>query len=113
MKDLQHAANSLQNDQNALKLQLAELRAKLDEIQRASAAQSGIAGDLSRQVEDLKARSGLVALVGEGVIVTLDDARLLPANTKDLDKSICHNTDITDIINAGWRGGADWARIRS
>jgi uncharacterized protein YlxW (UPF0749 family) len=100
------AANALQKDQTDLKAQLADLRAKLDAIQRASAEQSGIAGDLSRQIDDLKARSGLTALAGEGVAVTLDDARL-PANAKDLDKSICHNTDITDIINTGWRAGAE------
>ncbi len=106
------AANALQKDQNDLKMQLADLRAKLDVIQRASAEQSGIAGDLSRQIDDLKTRSGLVALVGEGVLVTLDDARL-PANAKDLDKSICHNTDITDVINAGWRAGAEAIAVNS
>jgi uncharacterized protein YlxW (UPF0749 family) len=103
---LAEAANSLQKDQNDLKAQLAELRAKLDEIQKASAAQSGATADLSKQIEDLKTRSGLTALAGEGIVVTLDDARL-PANAKDLDRAICHNTDITDIINAGWQAGAE------
>ena len=100
------AANALQKDQSDLKAQLALLRARLDEIQKAGAEQSGVAGELGRQIEDLKARSGLTALMGEGIVVTLDDARL-PANAKDLDRSICHSTDITDVINAGWRAGAD------
>ncbi len=100
------AANALQKDQTDLKAQLADLRAKLDEIQRASAEQSGVAGDLSRQISDLKSRSGLTALVGEGIVVTLDDARL-PANAKDLEKSICHSTDITDVINVSWRAGGE------
>jgi uncharacterized protein YlxW (UPF0749 family) len=100
------AANALQKDQSDLKAQLGVLRARLDEIQKASAAQSGIAGDLSRQIEDLKISSGLMPLVGEGLAITLDDARL-PANVKDLEKSICHSTDLTDIINSGWRAGAE------
>jgi uncharacterized protein YlxW (UPF0749 family) len=100
------AANSLQKDQTELKTQLADLRARLDTIQKAGAEQSGATADLSRQIQDLKMRSGLLALVGEGIVVTLDDARL-PANAKDLDRAICHNTDITDIINAGWQAGAE------
>src|SRR5207237_10466806 len=46
------SANALQKEQNGLKAQLADLRTKLDEFQKASATQSGIAGDLSRQIED-------------------------------------------------------------
>lgn len=100
------AANALQKEQNDLKTQLADLRTKLDAIQQAGATQSGIAGDLSRQIQDLQTRSGLSAVSGEGVMVTLDDARL-PANANNLEKSICHNTDITDIVNTGWRAGAE------
>jgi uncharacterized protein YlxW (UPF0749 family) len=103
---LVNAADALQKEQNDLKTQLAELRTKLDEIQKASATQTGIVGDLSRQIEGLQARSGLVAVGGEGVIVRLDDAHAA-ATAKDVEKSICHNTDITDIVNTGWRGGAE------
>lgn len=100
------AASALQKEQNDLKTQLAELRTKLDEIQKAGATQSGLAGDISRQIETLQARSGLSAVTGEGVIVTLDDAHTA-ANAKEIEKSICHNTDITDIVNTGWRAGAE------
>ena len=100
------AASALRNEQNDLKTQLAGLRTKLDEIQKASATQSGIVGDLSRQIEGLQARSGLVAVTGEGVMVRLDDAHTA-ASAKDVEKAICHNTDVTDIVNTGWRAGAE------
>ncbi len=100
------AASSLQNEQNALKVQLSELRAQLDEIQRSAATQSGAARDLQSKIDDLKARAGLTERIGDGVTITLDDARA-SSTSKDIEKSICHSTDLTDIVNAAWRGGAE------
>lgn len=101
------AAGALQKEQADLKAQLADLRAKLDAIQKAAAAQSGAAGELSRQIEDLKLRSGMTPVAGEGIAVVLDDSKLPTIAKQDLAKAICHSTDITDIINTGWKGGAE------
>ena len=101
------AANSLQNEQNTLKAQLADLRAQLDAIQQGAASQSTTSRDLQARVEELRAAAGLTERSGDGVLVTLDDARSTsPVQTNNVDKSICHSTDLTDIINAAWRGGA-------
>src|SRR2546430_14590700 len=48
------AANSLQNEQNTLKAQLADLRAQLDQIQRGAASQSTTSRDLPARIEDLR-----------------------------------------------------------
>ena len=101
------AASSLQNEQDTLKTQLAQLRAQLDEIQRGAATQSTASHDLQTRIEELRAAAGLTERTGDGVVVTLDDARTTsPAQAANIDKSICHSTDLTDIINAAWRGGA-------
>lgn len=101
------AANSLQNEQNSLKAQLAELRQQLDDIQRGAASQSTASRDLQARIEELRAAAGLTVRNGEGVVVTLDDARTTtPLQGANVDKSICHATDLTDIINTAWRGGA-------
>ncbi|HZP96057.1 MAG TPA: DUF881 domain-containing protein [Candidatus Limnocylindria bacterium] len=101
------AANSLQNEQNSLKAQLADLRAQLDEIQRGAASQSTASRDLQARIDELRGASGLTERTGDGVVVTLDDARSTsPGQAANVDKSICHSTDLTDIINAAWRGGA-------
>ena len=101
------AANSLQNEQNALKAQLADLRAQLDDVQRGAASQSTASRDLQARIDELGAAAGLSERSGEGVLITLDDARSTsPAQTANVDKSICHSTDLTDIVNAAWRGGA-------
>lgn len=101
------AADALQKEQTTLKGQLAELRARLDEIQRNASTQSGAAKELQNRIDELKANAGLTPLTGDGVIVQLDDARGVAVAPRDVDKSICHATDLTDIINIAWRGGAE------
>ena len=100
------AASALQREQNELKAQLAVLRARLDEIQRNASSQSGAARELQARLDELKASAGLTPQTGDGVIVQLDDARSVSVATRDIDKSICHATDLTDIINTAWKGGA-------
>jgi uncharacterized protein YlxW (UPF0749 family) len=101
------AANSLQNEQNTLKAQLADLRAQLDEIQRGAASQSTASRDLQARIDDLRSAAGLTERNGDGVVITLDDARSTsPGQTSNVDKSICHSTDLTDIVNTAWHGGA-------
>ena len=100
------AAKTLQNEQNALKVTLAELRAELDRIQTSASTQSEAAKDLQSRIDGLKTVAGLNERSGDGVEIVLDDARGAAA-AKDVEKSICHNTDLTDIVNQAWRGGAE------
>jgi uncharacterized protein YlxW (UPF0749 family) len=100
------AATALQNEQTELKRQLAGLRAQLDEIQRNASTQSGAAKDLQGRVDQLRASAGLTPQSGDGVLIQLDDARNVSVSARDVDKSICHATDLTDIINTAWKGGA-------
>jgi uncharacterized protein YlxW (UPF0749 family) len=100
------AAKSLQNEQDTLKAQLADLRAQLDDIQRGAASQSTASRDLQAQIEELRAAAGLTERTGDGVVIVLDDARSASVAQANVEKSICHNTDLTDIVNTAWRGGA-------
>jgi len=100
------AAKTLQNEQSALKVTLAELRAQLDQIQTSASTQSDAAKDLQSRIDGLKTVAGLNERSGDGVEIVLDDARGAAA-AKDVEKSICHNTDLTDIVNQAWRGGAE------
>ncbi len=103
---LTDAAFALQKEQNDLKAQLQDLRAQLDRIQSSAASQSGAAGELGKQLNDLKAQAGLSPLSGDGVTVQLDDSHAVAAGATNLDQAICHSTDLTDILNTAWRGGA-------
>ena len=103
---LTDAAFALQNEQNDLKAQLQDLRVQLDRIQANAATQGGTASELQTRIADLRAQAGLTALVGDGVIVQLDDSHTATAGAANLDQAICHSTDLTDILNTAWRGGA-------
>jgi uncharacterized protein YlxW (UPF0749 family) len=94
----------LQDEQTALKGQLAEIRAKLDEVQRAASQQSGVTKDVQARIDDLRASAGLTEARGEGVVVTLDSVRAPGA--KEADRQLCLAPDLTDIVNVAWRGGA-------
>jgi uncharacterized protein YlxW (UPF0749 family) len=101
------AAKSLENEQTALKGQLADLRNQLDDIQRGAASQTTTSRDLQARIEELRSAAGLTERTGDGVVITLDDARSTSVTQPaTVDKSICHSTDLTDIINTAWRGGA-------
>ena len=103
---LTDAAFALQKEQNDLKGQLQELRQQLDQIQANAATQSGAASELQTRIAELRAQAGLTALSGDGVVVQLDDSHTAIAGAANLDQAICHSTDITDILNTAWRGGA-------
>ena len=103
---LTDAAFALQKEQNDLKVQLQDLRAQLDQIQSNAASQSGAAAELGRRLNELKGQAGLSPLTGDGVMVQLDDSHTVVSGATNLDQAICHSTDLTDILNTAWRGGA-------
>lgn len=99
----------LQTEQTGLKAQLADARSKLDELQRAGSAQSGSEKELAAQIEDLRASAGLTEVSGEGVLVTIDATR--PTTGAAEERRPCFAPDLTDVVNAAWRGGARAAAI--
>lgn len=108
---LTEAAQSLRSEQSTLKTQLAELRRQLDAIQASASTQTSATRELQARIDELKSRAGLTPLGGDGVVVRLDAAKQGSVTTKDLDKSICHATDLTDIVNTAWRGSAQAVAI--
>lgn len=99
---LGETVTALQREQTDLRTQLADIRSRLDDLQRASGQQSGSAREIQAKVDDLKASAGLTELRGEGVSVTVD-AR---AGSGSEVRPPCFAPDLTDIVNAAWRGGA-------
>ncbi len=101
---LSTTVDRMQDEQAALKTQLAEVRNKLDEVQRAASRQSGAAKDLQARIDDLKQSAGLSEARGEGVVVTVDAVRAPGA--KEPERPVCLAPDLTDIVNVAWRAGA-------
>jgi uncharacterized protein YlxW (UPF0749 family) len=108
---LTQIAITLQREQEALKRELQHARAALDAVQEEAARLDGSAAGLQRQIEDMKVAAGITPLTGAGVIVTLDDARLPPIQSALLARAIVHSQDLTDLINAAWKGRAQGIAI--
>lgn len=100
---LSRTITELQDEQLALRAQLTEIRAKLDDLQRAGASQSNSARELQARIDDLRSSAGLSEVRGEGVTVTLDAPRPVAAGEG---RPPCFAPDLTDIANIAWRGGA-------
>jgi uncharacterized protein YlxW (UPF0749 family) len=103
---LTDAAFALQKEQNDLKAQLQALRVQLDQIQANAATQGGATSELQTRIAELRGQAGLAPMNGDGVVVQLDDSHTVVAGGANLDQAICHSTDLTDILNTAWRGGA-------
>jgi len=100
-------ALALQREQTDLKRELTALRERLAEIQAQAAGVGGQSATLQAQLDQLRELAGLTPLVGTGVVVTLDDARLpASANSRSIVSAIVHSEDIVDVLNAAWKAGA-------
>jgi uncharacterized protein YlxW (UPF0749 family) len=105
---LVEAAAQLQREQAILKSELLALRGKLDDTLRQQNAIGGEAAALQAEIDRLNQVVGLTPRTGSGVVVTLDDARLpASAPTRAIEAGIIHSQDITDVLNAAWKAGAD------
>lgn len=105
---LAEAAQSLQSEQAQLKGQVVQLRSRLDAIDAQSAAFGGQSAVLKADLDRLRGAAGLSPVSGAGITVTLDDGRVpAGAPTRNIELAIVHSTDLTDVFNAGWRGGAE------
>jgi uncharacterized protein YlxW (UPF0749 family) len=105
---LLEAATQLQREQAILKSEIVALRGKLDDTLRQQSAIGGAAAALQAEIDRLNHVVGLTPRSGPGVVITLDDARL-PANapTRVIEAGIIHSGDITDVLNAAWKAGAE------
>jgi len=83
---------SIEKDRDALKNELQELKAQ----------PGSSAGD-----ENLKLQAGLVPLVGEGVVVTLDDSNANAKAGENPNLYIIHDDDILRVINELRAAGAE------
>ena len=98
---LSDTVTTLQTEQTSLRTQLDDIRTQLDALARAGGQQSASARELQSRIDDLRASAGLTEARGEGVAVTL------ASRAPDADvRPPCFAPDLTDLVNAAWRGGA-------
>lgn len=98
----------LEIEQQALKQQVGELRALLDEKQREKGQPAELLQDLSQELERNKALAGLIALRGPGVEVILNDStrRVVPSVVNP-ELYLVHDYDVRDVVNLLWAAGSE------
>jgi uncharacterized protein YlxW (UPF0749 family) len=84
--------------------EVADLRRRLEEYERAAAAGQSVAAAMSQELEDLREILGLKALEGPGVTVAMKDAPTRPAGSTPV---VVTYQDIAAVTNELWAAGAE------
>ena len=88
----------------------ARLRAEVAQLQAAAAAGNGRVAGEREKGDVLAGPSGLTAVTGPGLTVTLDDAPRrdgVDPPSDDPDDLVVHQQDVQAVVNALWSGGAE------
>jgi uncharacterized protein YlxW (UPF0749 family) len=95
------------DDYEALQADAARLENEIDQL--SGSVDDERVTELTSQVEDLRAVTGMVELQGPAVKVTLDDApydQPVPTGRTSNDL-VVHQQDLQAVVNALWEGGAE------
>jgi uncharacterized protein YlxW (UPF0749 family) len=95
----------------ALEAQVAELRSRMQDYERAAAEGRSAAARLNRQLQEMRVLAGLTPLEGPGVVVELNDSTRAPRPGEDPNKTILHYTDIYGVVAELWSAGAEAVAI--
>lgn len=103
---LKQTRDDLISEQNDLKNQISSLQKKInedeDQLKKNTASKKTI-----DEIDDYKKGIGLSEITGDGVLITIDDAKKSQA-TAD---SIAHAADLRDLVNFLWSVGAEGISI--
>jgi uncharacterized protein YlxW (UPF0749 family) len=95
--------------------QLADLQRQVQQLTDQAASRNGGVADAQARGDAGALSAGLVALTGQGLEITLDDAPpradgTLPTNARP-DDLVIHQSDVQAVVNAVWAAGADGVAI--
>lgn len=98
----------LETEQIDLKKRISDLREQVSTLQGDDAKRKTTLQGLNDEIARQRMASGLLALVGPGVVATYNDsvARSIPEN-EDPANYIIHEYDLRDILNSLWIAGAE------
>lgn len=97
--------DQLELEQAELKRQVSTLRKELDVRQQRAVANTDSLEGVRSELVAQKARAGLIALRGQGIVVRLDDSpRTMSGNAADL---LIHDFDLRDVVTVLWLAGAE------
>jgi uncharacterized protein YlxW (UPF0749 family) len=97
----------LQSQQEALKQQLAELRGRIQDLERQGKGSAALVGQLNDQLQEARIAAGLIGVTGTGVVVQLEDStQPTPASGNDADYLVTAR-DVRTVVEQLWLAGAE------
>jgi uncharacterized protein YlxW (UPF0749 family) len=98
----------LESEQAGLKKQISDLRQELNDLQSTDAQRRTTMQDTNKDLERLRIASGMLALHGPGLSITLNDSTANPVPpSEDPARYIIHDYDLRDVVNTLWAAGAE------
>jgi uncharacterized protein YlxW (UPF0749 family) len=111
LDELAFVLREQERTRTALEAQVAELRGRLQDYERAAAEGRSAAAQLNRQLQEMRVLAGLTPLEGPGVTVELNDSTRAPQPGEDPNKTILHYTDIHAVVAELQAAGAEAVAI--
>jgi len=84
-----------------------ELESQLRLVERPAEAQGVTSAELLDQISAIAPGAGATAVVGPGLVVTLDDSDASLEAVADYNDLVVHEQDLQGVVNALWAGGAE------
>jgi uncharacterized protein YlxW (UPF0749 family) len=97
----------LQEQQEVLKSEILDLRARIQALQLAGEGSADLVRQLNRELEEARMSAGLIPLTGSGIVLQLEDS-LLPAGPdgSELDYLVGAR-DVRAVVEELWLAGAE------
>ena len=96
-----------QQSASSLRAEVARLRAEVAELRGAGAGRQVETSARERDLQRISLVSGLVAVRGPGLRVTLNDSDLEESPSGNVNDLVVHSEDVQAVVNALWRAGAE------
>jgi uncharacterized protein YlxW (UPF0749 family) len=104
---LVETALGLQAQQEALKKQILDLRAGIEDLEATGQGGATITQDLNDRLEHARIAAGLVAMTGPGLVIQLSDSGVpIPPGSNERDYAVS-GQDVQSVVQELWLAGAE------
>lgn len=103
---LVETATELQDQQDALKAQVLDLRARIQDAEQADAGSAQVVRALNEDLQAARIAAGLIPLTGTGIVLQLEDSLEPSAPDANDDDYLVGARDVRAIIEELWAAGA-------
>jgi len=106
----QELTSELQNiteERDKLKIEVAELRGRIEEYEKSAANVSGLAEAMQKELDKARMLAGLLPGTGPGVVITMDDSNFPKQSGEDPNLFLIHDEDILKVVNELFAAGAE------